>query len=323
MSEPTCWILTEGMIGTQNQCIALAEACGIFQPIVKKVKLKAPWRQVTPYIRHFTPAALTADSATLDGPWPDLIIASGRKAIAPALWIKRQSGNRAVLVIVQSPIIKDRQFDLVLPLRHDDYQAPNSLPITGALSYLTADKIAAAGAAFPQFAELPSPRIAVMIGGNSRTHQLTSDVAQRLTAQLRDLAQQGYSLMITASRRTPDDLAAMMRDALSSLPHVFFWDGTGASPYTAFLAHADVILVTEDSVSMASEALSTGKPTYIVPLEGGSKRFKRFHDHLIDSGYARWFKGIIESWAYTPPNDLIEAASRVKILLQEKQKIAP
>jgi mitochondrial fission protein ELM1 len=41
---------------------------------------------------------------------------------------------------------------------------------------------------------------------------------------------------------------------------------------------ADYIIVTEDSVSMTSEALATGKPVYIATLEGGAqKRLNLFH----------------------------------------------
>lgn len=316
-SEPVCWVLSEGMIGTQNQCLALARACGFSNPVVKKIGLRQPWKSVTPYIRHFCTAALTPESSPLEAPWPDVIIAAGRKAIAPALWVKRQSGGKTLLVIVTSPVIKDKNFDLVVAPRHDAYHAPYAITMTGALSLMNADSLAAAQQDHPYLQSLPQPRVAVMIGGTSRTHTLTTKVAKRLGQQLATLRDQGFGLMMTASRRTPPELAQHLRDTLHG-ENVYFWDGTGANPYQAFLGYADVILVTEDSATMAAESISTGKPVYIIPLEGGSARFKRFQGDIIERGFARWFDGTIETWSYTPPNDLADAAARVKILLQNK-----
>lgn len=307
----SCWILTEtGLRGTENQCIALAEAAGL-SPEIKRIRLKQPWKTVTPWIKQFSPAALTQDSSELAAPWPDVLIASGRKAIAPALWVKRQSGGKTRLVIIQSPVIKSKEFDLVIVPQHDRYEGKNVLQITGALSLVTPEKLAAAKMEWASaLSALPSPRIALLIGGTSRTHELTKEVADKLIADLQQLQQQGYSLMITASRRTPHTIQHKMRHSLQH-PATFFWNGLGDNPYQGFLAWADAILVTEDSVSMASEAISTGKPVYIIKLEGGSARFKRFHDHLISQHYARWFEGKVESWGYTPPDDLKIAAHRL------------
>ncbi|MDB5478511.1 MAG: hypothetical protein JWM96_1006 [Alphaproteobacteria bacterium] len=304
-----CWILTEGLKGTENQCLALAGAAGL-APEIKVVKLKNPWKAVTPWITHFSPKALAPGSSALNAPWPDILIASGRKAIAPALWIKRQSGGRTKLVIVQSPVIKNTHFDLVVVPQHDRYRGKKTLEITGALSLITAEKLAAARAEWePILSALPSPRIAVLIGGNSRTHKITPQVTHHLVMQLKSLLQDGHSLMLTASRRTPEAIQKQLRQALSGNLH--FYDGTGPNPYQGYLAWADTILVTEDSVSMASEAISTGKPVYIIKMAGGSPRFKRFHDNLVQQGYARWFKGVIDSWYYPPPEDLKAAAGKV------------
>lgn len=309
-----CWIITEGLKGTENPCIALAQAAGLV-PDVKTVKLKQPWKSITPWIDHFTPKALTPGSSELKAPWPDILIAGGRKAISPALWIKKQSGGKTKLVIMFSPVVKNKNFDLVVAPQHDRYRGHNVLETTGALSLVTKETLAKAKEEWRSaFEKLPGRRIAVLIGGNSRTHKFTKEVAKKLTEQLKNLVTQGDSLMITASRRTPVELQQKMRDQLKH-ENVFFWDGEGANPYQGLLAWADAILTTEDSVSMASEAVSTGQPTYLLKLEGGSPRFDRFHDYLIDKGYARRFEGIVEKFTYLPPNDLEQAARKVKNLL--------
>lgn len=314
-----CWIITEGLKGTENPCIALAEAAGL-TPEIKTVKLKQPWKSIAPWINHFIPQALAPGSSNFKAPWPDLIIAGGRKAISPALWIKKQSGGKTKLVIMFSPVVKNKEFDLIVAPRHDNYRHENVLPITGALSLITAEKLAQAKTIWqPVFEKLPAPRVAVLIGGNSRTHQITREVVRRLTQQLQGLLDKGHGVMITASRRTPIEMQQKMRAQLSH-PNLYFWDGNGENPYQGMLAWADAFLVTEDSVSMPSEAISTGKPVYMIKMEGGSDRFNRFYRYLFENNYARPFEGVIEHWTYLPPNDLEQAAHKVKGLLTAQPK---
>ena len=64
------------------------------------------------------------------------------------------------------------------------------------------------------------------------------------------------------------------------------------------MALADAVVVTADSVSMVSDACSTGKPVYVAELESGSGKFDRFHAYLRDQGMTRTFDGTLDSWTY-------------------------
>ena len=80
----------------------------------------------------------------------------------------------------------------------------------------------------------------------------------------------------------------------------FIWDGQGANPYPGLLGHADAVLVTEDSVNMASEAATTGLPVHVYPLRGRSPKIARFHASLEARGASRRFDGTIGRWSYPP-----------------------
>ncbi len=41
--SPSCWVVTDGSAGMENQCIGLAEAMAL-DFTVKKIKTKKPWR---------------------------------------------------------------------------------------------------------------------------------------------------------------------------------------------------------------------------------------------------------------------------------------
>ena len=74
-------------------------------------------------------------------------------------------------------------------------------------------------------------------------------------------------------------------------------------PYYGWLGLADAIVVTSDSVSMASEACFTGKPVFVVDLPGGAPKFRAFHAGLRDAGFTRPYAGRLERWSYQPLDD--------------------
>lgn len=307
----SCWIISEGLAGTEGQCVGLAEALGV-TPVIKRFKLKFPWKQLTPMLLAGHGMALTPDSDALVPPWPDLILASGRKSIGVGLLAKKLSGGKSFLVQVQDPRTNPALFDLVVVPQHDGARGENVVVTQAALHRVTPKKLADAKRRFEKtFADIPSPRVAVLIGGNSRAHTMTADNARVLAQQLMHLAEMPHTgLMITASRRTGAENEKILRDALKGTG-IFFWDGTGDNPYFGILAWADYIIVTEDSVSMTSEALSTGKPVYIATLEGGARRLDSFHKLLQEQGYTRPFTGLLENWTYAPPDDTQRVANEI------------
>ncbi|QCG97304.1 hypothetical protein E6C67_26355 [Azospirillum sp. TSA2s] len=320
MQPLTCWVVSDGKAGMENQCIGLAESLGL-TPVVKRVHLRTPWRQLTPYWRIGNRFAAGPKGDSVEPPWPDLLIGTGRQSIAVSLAVRRQSGGRTFTVQIQDPVMNPRQFDLVVVPRHDKLRGDNVLVTRGALHRVTPAILADAAERFaPKLAHLPHPRIAVLIGGDNGVYRLTptimGDVAERLANLTRT---HGAGLMVTPSRRTGADNEAILRARLSGLP-AEVWDGTGENPYFAYLGLADAVVVTCDSVSMTSEACSTGKPVYVIELEGGSPKFRAFHDGLYQDGITRPFDGSLDQWSYPPLNETEVVADEVRRRLSAHRK---
>ena len=305
----TAWILTEGLIGTQNQCIGIAHKLNV-TPVIKHVTLKRPWVYLSPPLVNLPASSFIP---CLQEPWPDILIASGRKSVAASLFIKKMSKGKTFTVHVQDPKISARYFDLVAVPFHDDMRGPNVVVTKGAPNKITSDLLDENHKKFEdEFAFLKGQKIAVLIGGSSKAYTLSSQNTQKLITQLQSISKQpDTSLMITASRRTGEENLSLLRDHLKG-DNIYFWDGNGDNPYLGILAHSDVICVTADSVSMLSEAATTGKPVYIIPLDGGARRIEKFHNHLKNSNIAREFNGKIENWAYTALDDAAMVAQAVQ-----------
>ncbi|MEL6478895.1 MAG: ELM1/GtrOC1 family putative glycosyltransferase, partial [Pseudomonadota bacterium] len=195
---------------------------------------------------------------------------------------------------------------VVLPF-HDRREGRNLIGTIGAMGRLTPRTIEDAATAWPA-ASLPlPPRVAVLLGGPSKSAGFE---AASVEAALIDLAKT-HTLLITPSRRTPQGLTDRLRTRLG--PRAFVWDGVGANPYPAILGLADASLVTADSVNMSSEAASTGKPVHILPVAGLAPKLARFHTDLERHGASRPFRGRVETWSYPP----LAEADRVAALICE------
>lgn len=305
-----CWVITEeGLTGTENQCRGVAQALGV-TPVIKRIGLRQPWQTLSPWLGFECPCTFTG--TPLSAPWPDLVIAAGRKAAAAARYIRKQN-PRTFTVFLQDPRISPEHFDLVAVPAHDSLRGSNVIVTQATPNLITSAVLAQARQAFATLlAPLPAPRVAVLIGGNSRTHAVTPQIMEKLAGQLKTLAENGFSLMITASRRTPPECIKILDSSLGGLKNAYVWNGTSDNPYHGFLAWADYIIVTADSASMLSEAATTGKPVYMAALAGGSARFDRLHNALLDGGIIRNFEGKLEAYDYTALNDAAMVAGEIR-----------
>jgi mitochondrial fission protein ELM1 len=161
---------------------------------------------------------------------------------------------------------------------------------------------------------LRSPRVAVLIGGASRTHgSLDTPAAERLGTMLEEVTRD-RGLMVSTSRRTAPAAAAILHKHLARTDSLI-WDGSGQNPYLGMLAWADAFVVTADSVNMICEAAGTGKPVHVFPLAGGRRKAHLFQQSLAQRGIVRPFRGQIEQWSYTPLDETRRAVERIERLL--------
>ena len=322
-NKQICWVITEGMAGTQNQCIAVAQALGL-DPVIKQISLNWPWSLLSPYLGFEISCSFKeinqTDNKTSDtharnahsikAPWPDIAICSGRKSIAAARYIKKKSGGRTFTLQIQDPRVTPSQFDLVAVPAHDKLRGDNVIVTDTAPNRITTHTLDEAKTRFTEdFGKFKSPRIAFLVGGDSKTHKLTEACIENMCQDIKTARDTGASVLITTSRRTGIKNEKAIQNALPE-DHTYFWGASQnpaeTNPYFGMMAWADAIVVTEDSVSMVSDALSTGKPVYIYKLEGQSTKFDRFYANIIEKGFARPYEGKIEPYTYN-----IEPAAQI------------
>jgi mitochondrial fission protein ELM1 len=313
--EPiTIWAISDGRAGIEAQAVGLAEAVARQVPariVVKRVGWSGRTGRL-PWWANWLPRRWLTPESEIAPPWPDLWIAAGRATLPLSIRAKRWSGGKTYVVQIQDPRVPANMFDLVIPPKHDRLTGDNVLPITGSPHRVTSQRLDSEYEKFKDRIDaLPHPRVAVLLGGKSKAFDLSSLRAAEIAHQIQlPLEQEGGSLLMTFSRRTPEQAKALLTARLRHLPGMI-WDGQGANPYFAFLAAADYILVTEDSTNMATEAASTGKPVFILKMDGTSLKFRLFHQELESMGAARPYGGAFHGWTYDPVDETGRAAAEV------------
>ncbi len=280
------WLISDGIAGNKRQVQALASAMGLAAS-VRQVDLRAPWRWFAPRLVRGARVALPpAQQREFAPPWPQFAIGCGRQSALVTRVLRAWSGGTTFTVQILDPRIDPTLFDVVIAPQHDRLHGTNVIQTLGALNPVDDAWLARAAAEFSTLQQLPQPRTALLVGGPSRELGLGTAWLDSLVARLQDLlAREGGSLMITPSRRTPPAWTARLHGAFHH-GCVHFWGGMhdGVNPYAGYLAHADRIVVTPDSVNMLSEACATGKPVFSHLPQGARGKVATFHAALRAQG---------------------------------------
>lgn len=314
----TAWVLTDGKAGDEQQCIGVVEALGA-TPELRRVRPRAPYVWLMPWGPMDPREAPGRPGSPLAPPWPDLVVASGRRAVPSLRAIAKASGGRTLTVFLKDPRTGAGAADLVWVPAHDRLRGENVLVTTTPPHRVSAARLAQARRApDPRFSHLPGPHVGVLVGGDSRHHRFSGADIARFAGDLERLAGEGVTLLVTASRRTPPPL----REALIELTKRhdgFFWNGEGENPYVAILAAADALVVTADSYNMVGEAAATGRPVLVFEPSGGHPKITAFLKSLERDGVVKPFRGRLERFSYEPLNSTPIIAAAIAERLAAKR----
>ena len=293
MTDKRIWVLADDRAGNTAQALGVAEAFSA-DPEIKTVRYTEA--VVLPNVlRGSSLLGVTAETAAeLKEPFPDVAIAAGRRAAPLLRYVKKKSNGKTKIVQLMFPgRFGLSDFDLIVLPRHDGCKLirPNIMRVTGAPHRITPERLAAEKEKWNSvFESLPSPRIALIVGGATKDRPFTPDMARDLAERVKALAEAsgGGSFLVTTSRRTGAEQERIIHDALPEPKFFYGWGNKEIeNPYFGFLALADHIVVTGDSVSMCSEACAASAPVYIyAPAGFVGKKHALLHRELYDEGFA-------------------------------------
>lgn len=317
-STALVWVLLDEVAGHMNQALGVAEALNLpYEAKNLKYTDAVKWPNI---LRFSSLRGLTPESAAeISEPWPDLVISAGRKTAPVAQYIKRKSKGRALTCHIMNPGFPSWGLDLLALPEHDGRRAGKKIVTTiGAPNRVQPDFLQQESAIWERtLSPFASPRFAVLLGGDTKGIAYNGDDGRTFAAQLQQFTGRKGSLLISASRRSPQPFVDAFKNSITQSHYVHDPAKTRTNPYYAFLSLADAVIVTADSVSMISEACSSGKPVFLFrPAKFDAHKHERFLFSVIRQGYAKWLGavGVFSGSTYSPR---LEASQTVAARLQE------
>ncbi|HEX6015076.1 MAG TPA: mitochondrial fission ELM1 family protein [Geminicoccaceae bacterium] len=345
---PRTWLLLGQKPGDNGQVLALAEALG--WPFEAKRIVHRSTELLTNRLLGATLFGIDRRrSSPLAPPWPELVITAGRRNEPVARWIRRQAGGRrrTKLVHVGRPWAPLDEFDLIVTTPQYALPArPNVLHNEAPMHRMSPERLAEAAERWePRLAELPRPWTAVMLGGHVGGWTFDAPAATTLATEANAVAAAvGGSLLVSTSARTPAEAVDAFVRAVRAPLRLYRWRKDDPdNPYFGFLALADRVIVTGDSMSMLIEAIATGKPVFVFDLARPASRRWRLpslrvlvwrlgrvlgprqlardvgaiHRHQVAAGRASWLgQPRPPNRQLQPLEDTARAAARVRALFE-------
>lgn len=260
----TIWRFTDGKAGHDSQ------SRGLVQALAERLEIGV-WEL-------FVTGSGNAFVSWLTGhyppgrhlPNPDILVGAGHATHWHLLAARRARGGRAI--VLMKPSLPLSWFDLCLVPEHDQSPAAaNLLSTRGVLNAIRPGSVHDASTGL------------IVVGGPSRHFRWDDDLMlSRIEALLK--ARRCSRWIVASSRRTP----ASVGERLARLPRVQYepFSLTDRDWLPARLAEAGEVWVSEDSVSMLYEALSSGAQVGLlaVPRVERSNRVSNGIDALVADG---------------------------------------
>ncbi len=273
-------------------------------------------------IREFSAGQLTRDHMAIISAdsQPSLIVGAGAKSAYWCLVAKRLYPHSRNIIFLD-PQQNHDDFDVIItPSYEPHFTAKNVFTTTGLVNRFHKKYIASLQKESPTWPAIlqptyPTKRIALLLGGRHIAGTFTATDSERLANLLNHICvQENAQILLSTSRRTELKALSVLQKTLKHCG--FFYDIQKPfmqNPYDKMLAVADALVVTNDSLRMASEACSSGKPVYIFePNE--SSPYNSLHQELFEGGHAVPLIEIDNYQSGLQVNPLDEAARIISFL---------
>lgn len=212
---------------------------------------------------------------------PGLIVASGGQGLPFAINLSRKLKIPLIYCGDPAPYPPDWIDALLvpLPIATNQYQIVTEMLPTP----MSPARISDCGQAFRAGLQAGQKLGCLLIGGASRSHRYHENDWEQLAAAINSMGQQGWRWLISTSSRTPVDVEVLLQRRLNAevIVKAVWWHQKQERILPDFLGAADFVFITQDSLSMLSEAVSAGKP--LIALAPDLIRHSDFLEQIISA----------------------------------------
>ena len=314
MGKLKALLLTQGMHGMISQVEGMAKALNA-EYSHKIVRLNFPWNLIPPKFTPISKVVLKDKTYINEEEIPDLIISCGRKSVIPSIILKKKN-PKIFTIHIQDPKVSLKNFDVIVSPEHDNLNGENVYSSRGAIHYITEAEIEKTKPYLIK--KINSQKVvSLILGGPNKYYSFDEAQLIKIFDKIKsNFVSEGYKVIVIPSMRTPKASIALAKKEMGSCGHVV--NSVDKQAYLSAYALANYIVVTCDSISMISEAATSGKPIFIAHMNAkrNNYRFKRFFDLFKKMGITRDLGEKLESWTYNKHNE----AEKIATLINNKIK---
>ncbi len=307
-------ILSDGKPGHVKQSEALASYLQSIQTQYDRpgmeyrterveVEFRSPWsKKVFPWFAFFfIPFAQgrlgwlrfffkTHTFQTIINASADFVISAGSSLIPLNLCLARESHGKSLVLMKPSFPFNFFRYDLAVIPHHDQGKMPKETFRTYvAPSRFDPEEQRLAVARLRM--ELRAPDrvgVSLFLGGSTKQYRMDLADVEKVIATLERVARDQGDYLITTSRRTPDAICRFLKQKQQMMTGcqqlVIASEDNRSDIVPGMMAVAETLIVSSDSVSMISEAVSSGKRVIVLKLgsPGPSDKHDKFQAALAD-----------------------------------------
>lgn len=227
----------------------------------------------------------------------DFVVSCGSSVAAVNFFLSRD--YRAKTISILKPgILSFRRFDLVVLPWHDNPSRRKIkgqvVCVQGAPNLIDKDYLKEQSSLlvnhFPHLRGAKEIKIGVLLGGDTKHHFLGGGQIKILINQIKNACEQNNAdVLVTTSRRTSPAVENLLQREIKNYPRcrllILANRNNAPEAVGGILGLCDILVVSGDSVSMVSEAASSGKNVIVFPAQRNKKRFwgKDKHDVFIEN----------------------------------------
>lgn len=225
---------------------------------------------------------------------PDIIISAGG-AISGVNYLLAKENQAKSIVLMRPANLSLNKFNLVVIPRHDRIAQKSNLVVTeGALNLIDLDYLSRKSRGLEQSnllkGRLLQPCIGVLIGGDSKRFKIRRRDIIDLSVQIKKTAKQlNADILVSTSRRTSPAAEQAVKAEFVDYPRckllVIANENNHPDALGGILGLSNIIIISPESISMISEAVSGEKYVVVFKGLGLSKKHRRFLENYRDKGY--------------------------------------
>lgn len=231
---------------------------------------------------------------TLLASYADIIISCGSSTAACNLLLSKENNAKSV-VIMKPPLINLKKFNLAIIPRHDNPPGLKNVVVTeGALNLINRQSLTENSQKLKTAIGLLRDKvIGVLVGGPTKDFDMDENpICLLLDNLIKGCGEYDCDILLTTSRRTPKEIENLIKEKLASEPRaklmIIANEKNPAGTVEGILGLSDIAIVSQESISMISEAASSGAYTVVFKQQQiKNRRHRAFLKNLSENNFIK------------------------------------